>query len=62
MCPLLYYGDVSEEAFGLLVEQTRPFGGRVVAYPQRGDLTHLEARVLIQLSACEREELRSGSC
>ena len=32
---LLYYGDVSEEAFGLLVEQMRPFGVRVVAYPQK---------------------------
>ena len=41
---LLYYGDVSEEAFGLLVEQMRPFWVRVVAYPRRDDLKHLEAR------------------
>ena len=40
---LLYYGDVSEEAFGLLVEQMRPFGVRVVAYPRSDDLKHLEA-------------------
>ena len=44
---LLYYGDVSEEAFGLLVEQMRHFGVRVVAYPRRDDLKHLEARGVI---------------
>ena len=46
MCPL-YYGDVSEEAFGLLVEQMRPFGVKVVAYPWGDDLKHLEARGVI---------------
>ena len=44
---LVYYGDVSEEAFGLPVEQMRPFGVRVVAYTQRDDLKHLEARGVI---------------
>ena len=44
---LLYYRDVSEEAFGLLVEEMRPFGVRVVAYPRRDDLKHLEARGVI---------------
>ena len=44
---LLYYGDVSEEAFGLLVEHMTPFGVRVVAYPRRDDLKHLEARGVI---------------
>ena len=34
---------MSEEAFGLLGEQVRPFGVRVVAYPRRDDLKHLEA-------------------
>ena len=38
---------MSEEAFGLLVEQMRPFGVRVVAYPRRDDLKHLEARGVI---------------
>ena len=41
---LLYYNDVSDEAFGVLVEQMRPFGIRVVAYPCREDLNHLEER------------------
>ena len=40
---LLYYNDVSEEAFGLLVEQMRQFGVRVVAYTRRDDITYLEA-------------------
>ena len=44
---LLYDGDLSEEAFGLLVEEMRPFGVRVVAYPQRNDLKYLEARGVI---------------
>ena len=39
---LLYYNDLSEEAFGLLIEEMRPFGIRVVAYPRRDDLKHLE--------------------
>ena len=43
----LYYGDVSEKAFELLVEQMRPFGVRVVAYPRRNDLKYLEARGVI---------------
>ena len=38
---------MSEEAFGLLVEQTRLFGVRVVPYPRRDDLKHLEARGVI---------------
>ena len=38
---------MSEEAFGLLVEQMRPFGVSVVAYPRRDDLKHLEARGVI---------------
>ena len=41
---------MSEEAFGLLVEQIRPFGVRVVAYPRRDDLKHLEARGVIGFS------------
>ena len=49
---LLYYGDVSEEAFGLLVEEMRPFGVRVVAYPRRNDLKHLEARGVIGFFMC----------
>ena len=44
---LLYYGDVSEEAFGLPVDQMRPFGVRIVAYPRRDDLKHLQARGVI---------------
>ena len=44
---LLYHVDLSEEAFGLLVEQMRPFGVRVIAYPRRDDLKHLEARGVI---------------
>ena len=44
---LMYYEDVSEEAFGLLVDQMRPFGVSVVAYPRRDDLKHLDARGLI---------------
>ena len=47
MCPLLYYQDVSEEAFGLLIDQMRPFGIRVVAYPRRDYLKHLETRGVI---------------
>ena len=38
---------MSEEAFGLVVEQMRPFGVRVVACPRRDDLKHLEARGVI---------------
>ena len=38
---------MSEEAFGLLVEQMWPFGVRVVAHPRRDDLKHLEARGVI---------------
>ena len=44
---LLHYNDVSEEVFGLLVDQMRPFGVRIVAYPRRDDLKHLEARGVI---------------
>ena len=40
----MYYADVSEEAFGLPEDQIIPFGARVVAYPRRDDLKHLEAR------------------
>ena len=42
----LYYNDVSEEAFGLLVDQMRPFGDRVVAYPRRDDLKHHRRHVV----------------
>ena len=38
---------MSEEAFGLLVDQMRPFGVRFVACPRRDDLKHLEARGVI---------------
>ena len=44
---LFFYGDLSEEVFGLLVEQMRPFGVRVVVYPRRDGLKHLEARGVI---------------
>ena len=38
---------MSQEAFGLLVDQLRPFGVRVVAYPRRDDLKHLDSRGVI---------------
>ena len=44
---LLCYGDVSEEAFGLLVDQVRHFGVRVVAYPHRDEIKHLDVRGVI---------------
>ena len=38
---------MSEEAFGLLVDQMRPFGVRFVAYPWRDNLKHLDAHGVI---------------
>ena len=50
VCPLLYCEDVSEQAFGLLLDQMRPFGVRIFVYPRRDDLKHLEARGVIGFS------------
>ena len=41
---LLYYGDVSDNMFRLLVQQMRPFGVQVMVYPRRASLHHLEER------------------
>ena len=44
---LLYYGDVTDEMFRLLVQQMRPFGAQVIVYPRRASLHHLEERGLM---------------
>ena len=41
---LLYYGDVTDDMFCLLVQQMRPFGVQVIFYPRRASLQHLEER------------------
>ena len=41
---LLYYGDVTDDTFRLLVQQMRPFGVQVIVYPRRASLHHLEER------------------
>ena len=41
---LLYYGDVTDDTFRLLVQQLRPFGVQVIVYPRRASLQHLEER------------------
>ena len=41
---LLYYGDVTDDAFHLLVQQMRPFGVQVIVYPRRTSVHHLEER------------------
>ena len=41
---LLYYGDVTDETFCLLVQQMRPFGVQVIVYPRRAALHHPEER------------------
>ena len=44
---LLYYGDVSDYMFRLLVQQMCPFGVQVMVYPRRASLHHLEERGVI---------------
>ena len=44
---LLYYGDVTDDEFRLLVQQMRPFGVQVIVYPRRASLQHLEERGLM---------------
>ena len=44
---LLYYGDVADDTFRLLVQQMRPFGFQVIVYPRRAPLHHLEERGLM---------------
>ena len=44
---LLYYGDVTDDTFRLLVQQMRPFGVQVMVYPRRASLHHLEERGLM---------------
>ena len=44
---LLYYGDVTDDTFRLLVQQMRPFGVQVTVYPRRASLHHLEERGLM---------------
>ena len=41
---LLYYGDVTDDTFRLLVQQMRPFGVQVIVYPRRASVQHLEER------------------
>ena len=41
---LLYYGDVTDDTFRLLVQLMRPFGVKVIVYPRRASLHHLEDR------------------
>ena len=41
---LLYYGDVTDNMFRLLVQQICPFGVQVIVYPRRASLQHLEER------------------
>ena len=41
---LLYYGDVTDDTFRLLVQQMRPFGVQVIVYLRRASLQHLEKR------------------
>ena len=44
---LLYYGDVTDETFRLLVQPMRPFGVQFIVYPRRASLQHLEERGLV---------------
>ena len=44
---LLYYGDVTDDEFRLLVQQMRPFGVQGIVYPRRASLQHLEERGLM---------------
>ena len=44
---MLYYGDVTDDVFRLLVQQMRPFGVQVIVYPRRASLHHLEERGLM---------------
>ena len=44
---LLYYGDVTDDTFRLLVQQMRQFGVQVIVYPRRASLHHLEERGLM---------------
>ena len=44
---LLYYGDVTDDEFRLLVQQMRPFGVQVIVYPRRASLQYLEERGLM---------------
>ena len=41
---LLYYGDVTDDTFRLLVQQMRPFDAQVIVYPRRTSFHHLEER------------------
>ena len=41
---LLYYDDVTDDTFRLLVQQTRPFGVQVIVCPRRTLFHHLEER------------------
>ena len=41
---LLYYGDVTDDMFRLLVQQMLPFGVQVIVYPRRASPQHLEER------------------
>ena len=43
----LYYGDVTDDTFHLLVPQMLPFGVQVIVYPYRASLHHLEERGLM---------------
>ena len=47
---LLYYGDVTDDTFRLLVQQMRPFGVQVIVYPRRASLKHLEERGIMGYS------------
>lgn len=40
----MYYGDISDDTFCLLVKQMRPFGVKVIVYSHRTSLHHLESR------------------